>query len=108
MEQGNQDRDKLHMVQNTTTLTQSLVPFIVSVSAIKGFRLFSHDDGQSYIKSEDKLTTKLFLLPKNMDLQYFGLCKEEILELLKPIYVMTDAGDYWRVAVGHHAKQGLT
>ena len=105
--QGNRDREKSRMVHNITTLRQSSTRIIVSVSAIKGFRLFSHDVRQAYLQSEDKLTRKVFLLPKKMDLKYFGLCEEDIFELLKPIYGMTDAGDYWGVTVDRHAKQDL-
>ncbi|CDF36767.1 unnamed protein product [Chondrus crispus] len=89
------------------TKSSNSTRIIVSVSAIKGFRLFSHDVRQAYLQSEEKLTRKVFLLPKRADLKYFGLCEEDILELLKPIYGMTDAGDYWGVTVDRHVKRDL-
>ena len=46
----------------------------------------------------------MFLLPKRADLKYFGLSEEDILEIFKPIYGMTDAGDYWGVTVDRHVK----
>ena len=49
----------------------------------------------------------MFLLPKRADLIYFGLDEDEILELLKPIYGMTDAGHYWGVTVDRHVKHDL-
>ena len=45
--QGNCDREKAHMVHNITTLRQISTRIIVSVSVIKGFRLFSHDVRQA-------------------------------------------------------------
>ncbi|CDF36525.1 unnamed protein product [Chondrus crispus] len=72
------------------TTSSNSTRIIVSVSAIKGFRLFSHDVRQAYLQSEDKLTRKVFLLQKRTDLKYFGLGEEDILELLKPTYGMTD------------------
>ena len=49
----------------------------------------------------------MFLLSKRADLKYFSLCEEDILELLKPIYGISDAGDYWGVTVDCHVKNDL-
>lgn len=92
--QGHRDQDKRHMVHNTTSLRQISTRIILSVAVIKGFCLFCHDVRPAYLQSEDKLTRQLFLLPKPKDLKYFGLEEDEILELLRPIYGKTDAGDY--------------
>ena len=105
--QGNRDREKAHMVHNINILRQSSTRIIVAVSAIKGFRLFSLDVRQAYLQSEDKMTRNVFLLPKRADLKYFGLCEEDILEPLKPIYGMKNAGDYRGVTVNRHVKHDL-
>ena len=74
---GNCDREKARMFHNVdiTTLRQSSTRIIVSVSAIKLFLLSSHDVRQAYLENEDKLTRKVFLLPKRADIKYFGLCE---------------------------------
>ena len=53
------------------------------------------------------MTRKVFLLPNRADLKYFGLDEDKILELFKPLYGMTDAGNYWRVTVDRHVKHDL-
>ena len=105
--QGHRDMDKSYMVHNITNLRQSSTRIIVSVAAIKGFRIFSHDVTQAYFQSEEKLTPQVFLLPKKTDVEHFGLSQDEIVELMRPIYSMTDAGDHWGVTIDHHAKDDL-
>lgn len=61
---GHRDIDKSCMVHNITNLQQSSTRIIISVAAIKGFRIFSHDVTQAYLQIEEKLTRKGFLLPK--------------------------------------------
>lgn len=105
--QGHRDLDKQFMVHNITTLRQSSTRIIVSVAAIKNFRLFSHDVTQAYLQSDERLTRKVFLSPKKKDMEHFGISESEILELRRPIYGMTDAGDFWGVTVDNHAKNDL-
>lgn len=56
--QGNRDKEKPHMVHNITTLRQSSTRLIISVAAVKGFRIFAHDVKQAYLQSEEKLQRK--------------------------------------------------
>ena len=105
--QGHRVLDKPFMVHNITTLRQSSTRIIVSVAAIKSFRLFSHDMTQAYLQSDETLTRKVFLLPKRKDMGHFRISEKEIPQLLRPIYDMTDASDYWGVTVDNHAKNDL-
>lgn len=95
------------MVHNIITLRQSSTRVITSVAAIKKFRIFSHDVTQAYLQSEDRLTRKVFLLLKRVDMAHLGISGDEVLEILKPIYGMTNAGDYWGVTIDRHAKDDL-
>ena len=95
--QGHRDKQKRKMVHNVTSLRQSSTRLIVSVAAVKGFRIFPHDVTQAYLQSDEKLTRQLFLRPKKGDLRYFQIDANETLHLFKPIYGTTDAGDYWGV-----------
>lgn len=40
-----------------------------------------------------------------MDIQSFGQCEEEIIELLKPIYSMTDARNYSAAQVDSNVQE---
>ena len=105
--QGFSDRNKDFIIHNVTSLRQSSVRIIVSFAASNGYRIFSHDVTQEYIQSDENLTRELYLQPKPTDSALFSLGTEEILKLLKPIYGMTDAGDYWNVTVDRHARHDL-
>lgn len=105
--QGHKDKDKPYMVHDTSTLRASSVRVILSVAAVKGFRIFSHDVNQAYVQSKDKLTRKIFVLPKKRDLEMLGVSEDELLELLMPLYGICDAGDYWGVTVEYHVEDDL-
>ena len=105
--QGHGGIHKSYMVHNITNLRQISTRIIISVAAIKSFRIFSHDEAQAYLQSEEQLTRLVFVLPKKRDMDHFRIAEEEIVELLRPIYSMTDAGDCWGVTVDHHTKDEL-
>lgn len=94
------------MVRNITTLRQSLTR-LISVAAVKGFRIFAHDVKQAYLQSEEELTRKQFLLQKKKDLKYFQLEENDIHHLLKPIYDTPDAVDYCGITMDRHAREDL-
>lgn len=87
------------MVHDSATLRASSVLLILSVAAVKGFRIYSHDVNQAYVHSKDKLSRQVFLLPKREDYDMLVITEDEILELLLPLYVICDAGDYWGVTI---------
>lgn len=105
--QGHRDTEKTTMVHNITTLRQSSTRIIVSVAAVKKFRIFSHDVRQAYFQSSEKLTREVYLQPKERDMEHFGITQDQILKLRRPIYGMKDAGDYWGVTVDAHARKDL-
>ena len=90
-----------------TSLRQSSTRLIISVAAVKGFQIFSHDVAQGYLQSHEELTRQLFLRPKKGNPRYFQIDANEILYLLKPIYGTTDAGDYWGVTIDRRAREEL-
>lgn len=62
---------------------------------------------QAYEQSRDNLTRKIFILPKEEDLETLGIKDDELLEFLLPLYVICDAGDYWGVTAEHLVHSGL-
>ena len=105
--QGHREKQKREMVHIVTSLRQSSTGLVISVAAVKGFRLFSHDVSQYYLQSDEELTWKLLLMPKKKDLQYFQIDTNEIHHLHKPIYGTTYACDYWSVTIDRHAREDL-
>lgn len=80
---------------------------ILSVAAIKGFRVLSHDFKQVYVESEDKLSREIYLLPKKRHLSVIGISDDGLLELLRPLCGFCNYGDYWGVTVKYHAEKDL-
>lgn len=75
--QGHLYKEKQYMVHYTDTLRASSVCIILSVSAVNGSRIFSHDFNQAYVQSKDKFTRKIFIFPKKEDLEILGITTED-------------------------------
>lgn len=105
--QGHKDKEKGSDVHNVTTLRASSTRILVSVAAIKGFRIFADDVRQAYLRNEHELTRDIYLLPKAHDRSFFALGDNEILKLKTPIYGVPDAGDYWNVTLHDHLRKDL-
>lgn len=57
--QGFSDHDKLYMVHSTSTLRAASIRIIVSIAAIKRFRIFSHNVTQAYLQCKYELLRKI-------------------------------------------------
>lgn len=106
--QGNKDKAKPFVVHNLSTLRQRSTKIIVSTSAVLGFRIFSHDVNQSYLQSKDKLSRPVYLNPRQEDRAILGVADDEVLHILKPLYGLCDAGDYWSETMTSHVKEDLS
>lgn len=73
--QGCSDGDKPYVVHDTSTPRASSIRLILFVSAVMRFRLFFHDVTQAYLQSKYELTRKIYVQPKKMELNIFGLKK---------------------------------
>eukprot|EP00170_Pyropia_yezoensis_P001479 contig_6504_g1483 len=105
--QGHKDRDKRFVVHNLSTLRQRSTKMVVSTSAVCGFRLFAHDVNQSYLQSMEKMTRDVYLQPRAEDREYFGIGEDEVLQLVRPLYGICDAGDYWAATFTAHVEDDL-
>lgn len=106
--QGNRDHAKPFVVHNLSTLRQRSTKIIVSTSAVRGFRVFSHDINQSYLQSKDKLSRPVYLSPREEDRTILGVADDEVLRILKPLYGLCDAGDYWSATMTSHVEGDLS
>jgi len=105
--QGHLDKAKPFMVHNMATLRQRSTRLLVSTSAVLQFRLFSHDINQAYLQSRDTLARTLYLDPRPEDRNLFDLTDGEVLLLVRPLYGVCDAGDYWFVTLQRHVRDDL-
>jgi len=105
--QGHLDKAKQFMVHNLATLRQRSTRLLVLTSAVLQFRLFSHDINQAYLQSRDTLARTLYLDPRPEDRHLFDLTDDEVLLLVRPLYGVCDAGDYWFVTLQWHVRKDL-
>lgn len=101
--QGHRDREKSRLVHTSSNLRQSSVRLLTALAAVLGFRVWSQDVTQAYLQSADKLMRDIYVKPA----KEFRLSEGQLLKLLKPLYGLTDAGDYWDVTMTRHLKEDL-
>jgi len=105
--QGCGDREKPFIVHTLSMLRQSSTKVIVSTRAVFGWRLFSHNVNQAYLQSKDAMARDLYVKVRPRDAKYFGLHDNELLRMLKPLYGVPEAGDYWDVTFVLHVMEDL-
>lgn len=79
------------LVNNSINIKQSSIRVLLAVVAIFGLIIWSQDDRQVYLKSTEKLLRDVSVKPPDE----FQLSSDQLLKLLKPLYGITYAGDYW-------------
>lgn len=105
--QRDKDRDKQFVVHNLSTLGQRSAKVVVSASALCGVRLFAHEVNQSYLPSAENMSSDVCLQPRPEDKHFFGIQDAALLQLLRPLYGICDAGDYWAATITTHIRQDL-
>ena len=105
--QGHNDKAKPFVVHNPATLRQRSTRVLESTSAVQRFRLFAHDINQAYLQSQDLLARSLYLEPRKEDRHLFFIADDEMLLLVRPLYGVCDAGDYWHAALQKHVREDL-
>jgi hypothetical protein len=83
--------EKHHLLHSAATLHYRSLRLILALCAPLGLRLWTQDISQTYIQSEQGLLRDLYISPSSE----FGLPREQVLRLLRPLYGLADSGDYW-------------
>lgn len=101
--QGHRDKEKNFLVHDAQTMRQSSIRMVIALAAVFEFPIWSHDVSQAYLQSADELMRDVYIKPS----QEFELGPYHLLKLLKPLYGLSDSGDYWHVTFAKHIQQDL-
>jgi Reverse transcriptase (RNA-dependent DNA polymerase) len=89
---GHRDREKQSRVHTANTMRSTSLRMIMAIAAIFGFRLASVDVAQAYLLAAQPLLRDIYvkLPPGTIELN-----ESELVQLLKPLYGLSESGDYW-------------
>jgi hypothetical protein len=94
------DRGKRSLLHNETTLKQSSVRLLLALRAVLGFDLWTMDVRQASLRAASNLKRDVFIRHNEIE-----LTQDELLQIIKPLYGLSDAGDYWaETLVQHHIR----
>lgn len=102
--QGHTDADKHFLVHNSTTATALAVRMLSFLATFFQMMVWTCDVKQAYVQSRDRLMRKIALRPPTDP----GYPANHVLLLRKPLYGLTDAGDYWHETFKRHLLNDIT
>ncbi len=86
---GHRDSEKHNQLHKATTLKQQSIRTMLALSSRMGFSLASIDIKPAYLQASCGLKRDVLIKPKQM-----ALAPNELLQVVKPLYGLTDAGKY--------------
>ena len=102
--QGHTDVEKSLLIHNSTTLQKGSIRTLIAIAAISGMRLWTQDISQAYLQSARGLMRDVYVRPTTE----FKLKQGQLLKLLKPLYGLSESGDYWHETFFKHLHHDLS
>jgi hypothetical protein len=101
---GHRDFEKGNMLHDASTVRHGYIRLLVSLATIFEFPVWTIDVDQAYLQAEVPLQRRIYIAPK----EGVQLRPTELLQLVKPLYGITEAGDYWGETVRSHHLNDLS
>ncbi len=92
------------IVHSTQTVQTSSTRLLLSLASILGFRVWTADVTQAYLKSGKPLQREIFIRNPAED---FELKPEECLKLIRTLYGLCESGDLWFETLDNNLREDL-
>jgi hypothetical protein len=100
---GFQDKMKGYLVHEPNNGRTVSIRILMALASAYQFPVWSEDVTQAFVQSSGTLLRDVYIEPPKEFQLHPGL----LLKLLKPLYGLSDAGDYWSRTMKHHYKTDL-
>lgn len=100
---GHLYRDSGHIFHGATTLKQSFIRLLLALASIFGFDMYPNDVTQACIQSAFKVRQNICIKP-----DILILSDDEPLQLIQPIYCLSESGDYYHETLRAHQENDLS
>ena len=101
---GHRDKLKELMVHSTATLQPQSVRMCLALAAIFGFDIWTADIRQAYLQASEPISREIFMKRASPE---FELSHDQCLQVLRPLYVLRDAGDLWHTNLGKQYREAM-
>lgn len=92
------------MVHTSTTVQASSSRFLFALASFLSLDIWSADVTQAYLQSSSPLMRDVFIRNPVED---FNLGPDEVLQLVKPLYRLSESNNMWNETLGKHLREDL-
>lgn len=87
---GHRDCEKPFIVHTSTILWHRSVRILIALAMIFGFDVWSSDVPHAHLQSAQNVKRNVFIRPQMLELS-----ADELLQIMKPLYGLTESGHDW-------------
>jgi hypothetical protein len=104
--QAYNDQGKELVLTQSPTIQRVSQRLILCIAAIGHHKLYLRDISQAYVQSTTNLNREFYVRPPRELQNELGLGEDAVLQVLKPLYGVPEAGNHWfKTYHAHHIEQ---